>query len=94
MLAVINSRQISEWMAYYSMEPWGEKPKWLRHGIRTALLANIHRGKNAQAFRPADFMPPEPGSKTEVEPQSVDEQTTILQQIAGIAKRVVGRGGP
>lgn len=29
----------------------------LRTGIATAVLANVHRGKNSKVFKPSDFMP-------------------------------------
>ena len=39
------------------VEPFGENVEWLRHGIRTSLLANINRKKGAAPFKPEDFMP-------------------------------------
>ncbi len=55
----MSSREFAEWMAYYSIEPFGEEPANLRHGILTSVLANAHRDakKQPQPFKPEDFMP-------------------------------------
>lgn len=63
----MSSREFTEWLAYYGIEPWGEEPANLRHGIATSILANAHRDAKKQAtpFKPQDFMlkfdrPPQP----------------------------------
>ncbi len=56
-MSQIDSREISEWQAYYSIDPFGDQ----RADIRMAILASavvaphIERGKTAP--KPADFMP-------------------------------------
>lgn len=55
--ARMDSREFSEWMAYYSIEPWGEDRADLRTGILASLTANINRKKNAKPYSPVDFMP-------------------------------------
>ncbi len=59
MLAEITPQQLGEWLAYYRIDPWGEVRADLRHGIATAVMANIHRdGKSRpEPYRPVDFMP-------------------------------------
>jgi hypothetical protein len=48
-----------EWMAYYSIEPFGSNMDDLRAGVLASLTANIHRDekKQRQPFEPADFFP-------------------------------------
>lgn len=53
----IDSREFTEWQAYWQLEPWGEGRADLRAGIIASTLANIHRTGNAPLFTPQDFMP-------------------------------------
>jgi hypothetical protein len=71
MLAEISSEQLSEWMAYNKLEPWGEERADLRAGIVASVIANSNRGKNQKAFKPQDFMP-------SFEPEDPEEQTARL----------------
>jgi hypothetical protein len=57
MLAGMSSRTLSEWMAYYGLEPFGEGRADLRMGILAATVANSQRGKDQQPFKPEQFMP-------------------------------------
>jgi len=56
LLDSLSSTELSEWMAYYSIEPFGYHRKDLSIAILSALTANINRGKNQKAFAPIDFM--------------------------------------
>lgn len=59
LLCSISSRQLTEWMAYASIEPFGEERADLRMAIVAALIANANRDpdKRREPFTPADFMP-------------------------------------
>jgi len=85
MLAVLTSKQITEWIEYHAIEPWGEPAAWYRSGILASLIANIHRAKNAPPFTPADFMPKNP-ERTKPKKQSPEEMKTALLQIAAANK--------
>ena len=77
LLARMDSLELSEWVAFYSLEPWGDERADLRQAITSATLANIHRGKGQRAYKPEDFMPlQEPGPK-----QTPEEMTAALRQI-------------
>jgi len=52
----MDSREFAEWMAFYSIEVFGEPAADIRNGLLCSLLANIWRGKGQRAFRPEDFM--------------------------------------
>lgn len=41
------------------LEPFGFEAQMYGHGIVAATLANIHKGKKAQALTPNDFIPKE-----------------------------------
>ena len=64
MLGRIESDELTEWMAFYQLEPFGDMRADLRSGVVAATFANANRSKNAKAFTPEDFMPyvdrPEP----------------------------------
>ena len=55
----LSSWQISEWIAYYGLEPFGEERSDLRAGIVAATVANVNRDakRRRDAFRPEEFMP-------------------------------------
>ena len=57
LLQRIDSRELTEWIAYDTVEPIGAVRTDLSAGIISSTIANCHRGKNTQAFTPMDFMP-------------------------------------
>ena len=83
LLTRISSKELSEWIAYYAMEPWGVETEDLRTGIIASTIANVNRDpkKQKKPFKPQDFMPKweKPQPKELKEPQSVGEQKRILQ---------------
>lgn len=61
LLARTDSRELSEWMAYYRLEPFGEFRADVRAGMVASTFANVHRKRGAQPFSPLDFLAfPEP----------------------------------
>lgn len=52
----MSSREFSEWMAYYRLEPWGPERIELAIGILSSLTANVHRDPKAKAYEPQDFI--------------------------------------
>lgn len=54
MLASMSSRELSEWMAYYELEPFGEGRADLRAGTVAAVVA---RSAGSKSAKPSDFMP-------------------------------------
>lgn len=57
MLASMSSRELSEWIAFYSIDPFDDGRGDLQAGVIAATFANIHRGKNQKPFSALDFMP-------------------------------------
>lgn len=53
----IDSVEFSDWMAYYRIEPFGERISDVRAGVIAATIANANRGKRQKPFVPADFTP-------------------------------------
>jgi len=55
----MSSREFAEWLAYYSLEPFGEVRADLRMATVAALIANANRNgqKRKEPYTPQDFMP-------------------------------------
>lgn len=68
---------MSEWLAYYTVEPFGEYRADLRSAITSCVIANANRGKNKPPFKVADFMP----SFEKKKPMSSDEIKSVLMGI-------------
>jgi len=78
----MSSREITEWMAFDQLEPFGAGARDIGHAIVASTVANVHRGPNEEAYKIKDFMPKQ-GKK---EPQSVGE----MIQIAGMYTAALG----
>lgn len=59
LLAELSARQFDEWIAFYSIEPWGEERADLRAGIVASTVANVNRNpkQRSKPYSPKDFMP-------------------------------------
>lgn len=57
MLAKLDSKELSEWAAYYSIEPFGYFRSDLQSGVIASTVANCNRTKSSRSFSPLDFMP-------------------------------------
>ena len=77
LLARIDSHELAEWMAFYSLEPFGHVRGDLQAGIVAATIANANSGKGSKTFQPADFMP-----LMEKPEQDEDDMITIMTAMA------------
>ena len=59
LLASMTSKQLSEWVAFYSLEPFGQE--WLQTGTISAIIAETHRNKKLKSdpYQAEDFIPRE-----------------------------------
>lgn len=59
LLASISSRELTEWMAYAELEPFGEERADFRIAQNTMVLANANRDpkKRPRPYTIEDFMP-------------------------------------
>lgn len=81
LLQSLTSRQFSEWMAFYTLDPFGDQRADLRTGILAAVVNNRWRGKSEQPREPSDFMPFR--EQPEQTPQKIQRQLrSILGQVA------------
>lgn len=71
----ISSLELSEWQAFYTIDPFGEERADMRAAMMAANVANAWKDKKQRTFKLKDFMlnfdPPEP--------QSTDQMKAILK---------------
>lgn len=54
----MSSAELTEWMAYYSIEPFGEERADLRQAMTTSAITNMHQAQTKKPHwtKPEDFM--------------------------------------
>lgn len=52
-----SAKEIEEYMAQYSIEPWGEDRADIRTGYAAATMYNLKRPRRARAMQTKEFMP-------------------------------------
>lgn len=57
LLGRISSRELTEWQAFFGIEPMPEDRADWRAGMLAAHFYNIQRGRGQRALKPSDFMP-------------------------------------
>lgn len=53
----MTSAELSEWIAFANLEPFGAEAEYLGHAIVASTVANRHRGKNEKAHKVDEFVP-------------------------------------
>jgi hypothetical protein len=79
----LSSAELTEWQAFYLLEPWGTEPAALNSAITASVLANVNRKPDSPAFRPSDFMPAYGLPKKQIEPTAQERS----DQIRNLLKR-------
>lgn len=52
-----SAQEFGLWQAAWSLEPWGEFRTELAAGVVASTIANVHRSRDSEPFRPEQFMP-------------------------------------
>jgi hypothetical protein len=86
----IDSAELSEWEAYYNLEPWGQLKEDIRTGIIASTMANVNRGKDTKAFTYNDFVLK---SKLEFEYEVKHRQKQSSKQIVSTLTSTVKKNG-
>jgi len=73
----ISSRELTEWMMYYQMEPFGTDVDMYGHAMTVSTLLNIYRDqdKHPELIEPREVMPK--WDKTDI----IEEQLAQIRQI-------------
>lgn len=53
----MTSREFAEWMAYYGLEPFGERRADYRAALISSVIANVNRAKDQDPYPISDFLP-------------------------------------
>lgn len=87
----MTSSQLSEWIAYAQLEPFGTGIEDQRTGIICACVMNAvlmanHDPKKGKPkwYKPEDFIPDYLSEPVEKKRQKVDDMKAIMQTIAGV----------
>jgi hypothetical protein len=78
LLARVSSRELSEWRAYFMLEPFGEERADMRAAIVASTVANTARDpkRRRRPFQASEFMPRFEWKK---ERQGWEEQLRIVE---------------
>ena len=82
----MSSREFGEWMAFYSIEPFGEERSDLRAGVIASTIANANRDPKTRSkpFTPSEFMPSfEVEDEDDLEPLPPEELAAKFDAIFG-----------
>lgn len=76
LLGRISSRELTEWIAFAQVEPFGTEVTLLGHAITASTVANANRGKGSKAYKASDFMP-----EFKKKAQTVDEMLQFAEMV-------------
>lgn len=93
LLASVSSRDITEMMAFESLEPFGALPADWRAGQIAAVVANVHRDPEKPALTPADFMPALRAA-IEATPSAEKPKTMTAEDASALLDAVLFGGAP
>lgn len=84
------SRELTEWMLYERVEPFGERGAYLRAGIVAATIVNAQSGRSGEPAQPDDFMP----ETLTFGPRRKDDEPMDIADLAKLlgARKVDSRG--
>lgn len=52
----LSGHELSEWQAFFRLDPFGEDRADLRNAMLISSLVNLFKGKKSQPVRPEDYM--------------------------------------
>ena len=76
LLSRISSAELTEWMVYYQLEPFGQETQYIGPAITSAILANVNRKKGDKTHSADEFMP-----KFEKEEKSPEQMLSFAAMI-------------
>lgn len=71
--AEVSSAEFGEWVAYFSIEPFGERIADLRAGTIASVIANVNRAPNTPPVSPSAFVSWGNEPKPTQQPRSAEE---------------------
>lgn len=84
MLERIDSRELAEWQAFYSLWPFGDERADIRQAMTSMILANAYRGKNSPPVKIQNFLPfSRPPQRKEQTAEQMMAATKHISQTVG-----------
>ena len=81
MLAEIDSSLLTEWMAFYRLEPWGFEAEMVGHGIVASRIDNLFKSNDETKSVPSDYIPELRFG------EEADEDTTFIDDLRAYFRR-------
>lgn len=81
----IDGAELTEWMAFFDLEPFGDVRADVRSAIVAQTIANVNRSKGQPAFEVEDFMP-----QFETRAQTPEEEYALF--LLAVGDRMAGGG--
>ena len=53
----MSSYELTQWIAYFKVEPFGHVRGDIQAGVIASVIANSSPGRGKRTYRPSDFMP-------------------------------------
>lgn len=76
LLARVSSRELTEWMLFYKLEPFGTKANYLGTAIVAKTVADVNRPKGKPPYKVEQFIP-----DFEEHEQEVDDMLRIAEMM-------------
>ena len=87
LLHSISSTELAEWIAYYSVCPFGEERADFRQAITSMLLANQWRGKGAKPAKLEQFLPFQNKPQRKQTPEQMRQSLELLSKVTNRGNR-------
>ena len=88
----MSSREFSEWVAFYGLEPFGFQAEFMGHAQTAATIVNVNRGKG-KPVKVQDFMPKEPEQQQQTPEQMIQFAAMFTAAAGGTVSLPQMEGG-
>lgn len=83
MLERMSGRELTEWMAFYSIEPFGGDTQYVGSAITSATVFNANRGKDVDPAKVEEFMPKWSRKESEQTPEEMIQFAAMFTEALG-----------
>lgn len=88
LLASMDSAELSEWMAFDSIQPIGERGAYMRAGLIASVVANTSMSPPKRRLTPLDFMPGREADGPTLLDDPQAQSALIQERIFGVKRGV------
>lgn len=74
----MTARELTEWMAYYRIDPFDRQRADMGVGIIASTIANANRAKGSRPLRPIEFVPNYSGEHRPTQLQSTEHARQVF----------------